>query len=179
MFDGERIVMQKEVLTRDVKFLVSNGAFPKAKVEFPIKLISRTTTPEEVIEEAQNAYRRMTDHINFDIEHEIREAHRSSWRRSNAGDTKATLEELFENQHKQIKAYDVSREMFGALGSIYHWIDMSDPKTYRYLIDVALGTSTRLGDGQRHHLGDGRWGFSQMKGLRAHTTHLYLRGLAK
>lgn len=120
MFNGEQIVMQKERLTRDNKFLLRNGVIPWIP--------------------------------------------------------RASAEELCENLFTQIKAYDVSREMFAFRLQVFDELLPFVLTRRKTIVDIQSGISTRLGDGQRHYDGNGQWSFSQMKGLRTHTGHLYIRG---
>lgn len=179
MFDGERIVMQRERLRRDVKFLVANGVIPVASGSFEIPLIRRETSHREVREAAEGIFEDMLDHVDIRVPHQIYYAYRHHWEPSDARTTMAAFDELCGNLHTQMKAYDVSREMFAfrvnVFPSLLPWVER---KKKVLVADISSGISTRLGDGQRYHVGNGQWAFSQMKGLRTHTGHLYIRGTA-
>ena len=176
MFDGESIVMQKEVIRPNRSFLVRNGALPWAHDSFAIPLISRVTKPEKVLTIADEIFENVTQHVNVRKAHQIRFVYRRDWQSSTEQQTRQAIRDLCTSTHTQIKAYDVSREMFAARGDVHTWGLLSNRNQPRELIDILFGVSTRLGDGQRYHLGNGQWGFSQMKGLRTHTGSFYVRG---
>lgn len=176
MFDGERIVMQKERLTCDRKFLLRNGAVPIPRASFEIPLITRESPRREVRDAAEGIFEDMLDHIDIRIPHELYFPYRRQWEPSDARTTMEAFDALCDNLHAQMKAFDVSREMFGFRTTIYPIVFPWGRKNRNVLIaDITSGISTRLGDGQRYHDGH-QWSFSQMKGLRTHTGHLYVRG---
>ncbi len=176
MFDGEKIVMQKEVIRPNRSFLLQSGALPWAHASFDIPLIGRVTKPDRVLRIADEIFENIAQHINVDKPHEIRFVYRRDWQPSTAQATLEAIRELCTSQHTQIKAYDVSREMFAARGDVHTWGLLPNRNKPRELVDILFGVSTRFGDGQRFHLGNGQWGFSQMKGMRTHTGSFYIRG---
>ena len=176
MFDGESIVMQKEVIRPNRSFLLQNGALPWAHESFDIPLIGRVSKPERVLQIADEIYENITKRVNVHKSHEVRFVYRRDWQSSTERTTRQAIRDLCEGTHKQLKAYDVSREMFAARGDVHTWGLLPIRSQPRELVDILFGVSTRLGDGQRYHLGDGQWGFSQMKGLRTHTGSFYVRG---
>lgn len=178
MFNGERIVMQKEQLTRDYSFLLRNGVKPWATVSIPIPTILRTTLPLEIFTIAEQIYDQVSHHLKTDTEHQIHYSYRRAWQNADAQSTKAAINELCENQHSLIKAYDISRSMFDFQTNIHNFLISKNIRKRRVFIDIACGVSSRYGDGQRYHDG-AKWSFSQMKGLRTHTTHLYFQGISR
>lgn len=178
MFDGERIVMQKERLQSDVKFLLRNGAITISRVSFDIPLITRTSSRREVLDNGERLFEDVLEHIDIRIPHQLFYAYRSHWHPSDSKTTMEAFDELCGNLHTQLKAYDVSREMFAFRTEIFtSLLPWTVHKKKVLVADISTGMSTRLGDGQRYHVGDGQWAFSQMKGLRTHTGHLYIRGV--
>ncbi len=179
MFSGEKIIMQKERLQRDVKFLVANGVIPVASRSFDIPLIHRESSRQEVRDAAEGIFEDMLDHVDIRVPHEIYFPYRRRWEASDARATMKALDELCGNLHTQMKAYDVSREMFAFRANIFpSLLPWAERRKKVLVADISHGISTRLGDGQRYHVGDGQWAFSQMKGLRTHTGHLYIRSIA-
>jgi|GEM_PF-763058 len=177
MFNGEQIVMQKERLTRDNKFLLRNGVIPwipRASADFAH--ITRDTAPRVVRSIASDIVGTIFHYIPARSPHEIRLSYRADWNPADIRFTRTTIEELCENLFTQIKAYDVSREMFAFRLQVFDELLPFVSTRRKTIVDIQSGISTRLGDGQRHYDGNGQWSFSQMKGLRTHTGHLYIRG---
>lgn len=176
MFSGENIVMQRERLTRDAKFLLRHGVIPwMPRASIDIAHISRAAKPHHVLSIADTIFETLSTYLPARGQ-EIRLSYRRGWDGSSPRLTRKTIQELCENLHTQLKAYDVSREMFAFRMQIFDEVLPFVSSRRKTLVDIQSGISTRLGDGQRHYDGDGKWSFSQMKGLRTHTGHLYIRG---
>ena len=119
---------------------------------------------------------RLSSMINTRHSHEVFVPYRRTWQTSGRDRTIALLREHCVSQRNLMKQIDVSRAIFASNGIVYQ---MLFAKSGQSFFEFADGTSTRLGDGQRYHNGDGSWSFSQLKGLRVHTGHIYVRGLSK
>lgn len=178
MFSGEQIIMQKEKLQKDVRFLLLNGAVPITHRSFDIPLINRESSRRDVRDAAEGIFEDMLDHVDIRIPHQVYYTYRRRWESSDARTIMTTFDELCENLHTQVKAYDVSREMFAFRVNIFPSLLPWAVHRKKVLVaDISSGISTRLGDGQRFHDGE-KWSFSQMKGLRTHTGHIYIRGIS-
>lgn len=173
MFDGERVVIQKERLSRDNGFLLKSRVFPWFTLEsqdFP--LISRRSSPRDVTRTADAMTDFVLSRVRRNAPISVRFAYRQGWDNANTDVVTHAVHELCNNIHTQLKAYDVSRKLFGLRVALFPVL-----LTGRELVfDIAHGMSTHLGDGQRYHDGQ-KWSFSQMKGIRTHTGHLYVRGV--
>lgn len=179
MFDGERIVMQKERLTRDTKFLLRNGVIPFSRISFDLPLIERTTSRHEVLDNAEWIFERLLEHVDIRIPHQLFFTYRHSWQPSDAKTAMSAFDELCSNLSTQVKMIDVSRSMFGFRVNIFDsLIPWATHRKKVLVADISTGISTHYGDGQRHHDGGGKWSFTQMKGMRTHTGHIYIRGIA-
>ncbi len=169
--------MQKERLTQDTKFLLRHGVIPwMPRASVDITRISRTSSPHQVLSIADTIFETVYSYLPSKNGHEMRLSYRREWSGVNPRLTRNAIHELCANLFTQLKAYDVSREMFGFRMQVFDEVLPFVSSRRKTLIDIQSGISTRLGDGQRHYDGDGQWSFSQMKGLRTHTGHFYIRG---
>lgn len=176
MFDGERVHIEDERLSRQVPFLLKHGIWPwRPRHIFEFPLITRTTSELQAREIADQMMDQLSSIINTRSEHEVFVPYRRTWQSSGRDRTVALLREHCLSQRNLMKQIDVSRAMFASTGIVYQSIFPNSQSFFEF----ADGTSTRYGDGQRYHNGGGSWSFSQLKGLRAHTGHIYVRGLSK
>ena len=176
MFSGSHEVRsEKEVLTRDIGFLVRNNVspFPAASVRIPMLSLPHDLHANIELYSGQ-VTQKIARVINFTLPHEVMDANSKRWRESDERGTQRLIVSMCEGIGARVLKSG-SEALFAFMGFQHRPLIRNARNRDYILADIVYGMKIGFGDGGRYDNGDGTTSFDQRKGSWARSTHFYIR----
>lgn len=180
MFSGNQEVhSDREVLVRNIRFLVQNKVMPIPSKSVRIPMLSfhdRTTNLDLYVAQVTGKIKRVID---FSLPHQVLVPSAREWQDSTEDITAKKIANLCSDIAGHVlRVGSPQEELFAFMGFAHRPIFKTAANRNHVFADIAYGISTRLGDGGRYVDRDGHTSFDQMKGTRTRSVHFYIRNTA-
>ncbi len=182
MFSGDHeIRSDKEVLKRDMKFLLQNNVSPIPVSSVRIPMISMLHDMHVNLElYAGQVSQKIGRVIDFSLPHEILETTSHQWQESDEHQTKQLIQRMCNTIGNHVlRVGSPQEELFAFMGFKHRPIFRNGKNKDIALADIVYGIKTRLGDGGRYDDGGGKTSFDQRKGTWTRSVHMYIRTTPK
>lgn len=182
MFRGDLdIRSDREILKRDVGFLIKNKVSPIPSTSVRIPMLSiRHDLHVNLDLYANQVSQKIARVMDFSLPHEVMDTNAREWQPSDERQTQQLIRRMCESiAGNVLRAGSPQEEMYAFMGFLHRPLIRNAKNREYVLADIAYGITTHLRDGGRYYNQDGTNSFDQRKGNYSRTTHIFFRSMPK